>query len=59
MAPKEGDLKSCVYSSTPTTRNLESNSLQNTLWMKEFSKIYDILKRYEDNLPAERQFGSA
>ena len=28
--------------------------------MKEFSKstIYDILKRYEDNLPAKRQSGS-
>uniref|UniRef100_A0A914DZG6 Uncharacterized protein n=1 Tax=Acrobeloides nanus TaxID=290746 RepID=A0A914DZG6_9BILA len=60
MAPKEDDLKSCVYK---FYSGHQESGMQFTAkhFMDEGvskSTIYDILKRYEDNLPAERQSGS-
>uniref|UniRef100_A0A914ENT6 HTH psq-type domain-containing protein n=1 Tax=Acrobeloides nanus TaxID=290746 RepID=A0A914ENT6_9BILA len=58
MAPKEDDLKSHVYKFYFDHQESGKQFTAKTLWMKEFSKIYDTLKRYEDNLASERQSGS-
>uniref|UniRef100_A0A914D3Q7 Uncharacterized protein n=1 Tax=Acrobeloides nanus TaxID=290746 RepID=A0A914D3Q7_9BILA len=60
MAPKEDDLKSCVYKfysdHQESGKQFTAKHFMDEGVLK--STIYDILKRYEDNLPAERQSGS-
>ena len=60
MAPKEDDLRSRVYMFYSDYQESGKQFTAKHFMDEGGSKptIYDILKRYEDNLPAEHQSGS-